>query len=250
MAKNGPENNNQERDKQNAEEWSLKRMKALVDPKSNEYICIYGVRAKSAESEIKSTGASVDVLTEAFDRLEYENNELDTLICRHSLHHFSDKPGFFREAFRVLKPGGKLYVSDPVMTENLRVRWSLLTRLLEPDYRGYCTDAEIRDLIEPKEESDYEIKHYSYYLFPRKLHEWVYGKLPKGLSDSQDLSMHGVALKAIAEEIKDIVLDFPPGLRRELHLRKQTINSSRESNNDEGEYLFAYTCAEILAEKK
>ena len=46
-------------------------------------------------------------------QLPFENQTFDVIVACMAYHHFDDKEGFAREAARVLKPGGVLYIADP-----------------------------------------------------------------------------------------------------------------------------------------
>jgi SAM-dependent methyltransferase len=46
-------------------------------------------------------------------RLPFAARSFDLVICNHSLEHFHDAPGTIREIRRVLKPGGRLFVTVP-----------------------------------------------------------------------------------------------------------------------------------------
>lgn len=46
------------------------------------------------------------------EKTPFEGGSFDALITCMAYHHFADKPGFAKEAARILKPGGRLYIAE------------------------------------------------------------------------------------------------------------------------------------------
>jgi len=78
------------------------------------------------------------------DKLPFADQSFDVLIACMAYHHFDNREGFAREAARVLKPGGVLYIADP------RFPW-LVRKLLNGIARivrvagAFCNSQEIAD---------------------------------------------------------------------------------------------------------
>lgn len=54
-------------------------------------------------------------LIEPDQRLPFDDNTFDAVICFNTLEHIYDAAGVLGELFRVVKPGGKVYIMVPLM---------------------------------------------------------------------------------------------------------------------------------------
>lgn len=71
-----------------------------------------------ATASALAAGQSIDFRTASGDAIPYADSTFDVVAFSNSLHHMPDPGAALREAQRVLKPGGKLYVMEPVPAGN------------------------------------------------------------------------------------------------------------------------------------
>jgi ubiquinone/menaquinone biosynthesis C-methylase UbiE len=102
----------------NLDERQLERARAIVKPIGNNTI------------EFKQGNACA---------LPFADGSFDVVLAVECIFHFPDREQFFREAFRVLKPGGYLalsdFVSDPAILPFARIK---LPELLRVGFYGDC----------------------------------------------------------------------------------------------------------------
>ena len=106
---------------------------------------------------------NVDFRLGEIEHLPVADDSVDVIISNCVINLSPDKPAVFREAFRVLKPGGRLAVSDVVATAELPAEWLDDMQMLSACISGAATvdqvEAMLREAgfvaidIRPKEES-------------------------------------------------------------------------------------------------
>lgn len=56
------------------------------------------------------------------ENMPFKNNQFDVIVCKESFHHYPNVEKFFKECYRILKPGGRLIIMD--MTPPVQIiRW-------------------------------------------------------------------------------------------------------------------------------
>ena len=111
--------------------------------------------AQARQNAAKAGVENVEFRHGFIEEMPVEDGTVDVLISNCVINLSPDKPAVFREAFRVLRPGGRLAVSDIVLTaplppavaENIAAYVGCVAgaSLLE-DYLGYMKEAGFEDI--------------------------------------------------------------------------------------------------------
>lgn len=64
----------------------------------------------------------------------YDDSYFDTLTVCMAYHHFPDKDAFTKEALRLLKPNGRLYIADPAFPHPVRKALNLMCRNINGEF--------------------------------------------------------------------------------------------------------------------
>jgi arsenite methyltransferase len=118
---------------------------------------------KARENVARSDYETVEFRLGEIEHLPVADGTGDVIISNCVINLSPDKPAVCAEAFRVLKPGGRLAVSDVVATAELPPEWRADMRLLSSCIAGASTVAEVEEMlrgagfvdikVEPKDQS-------------------------------------------------------------------------------------------------
>ncbi len=121
---------------------------------------------KACENAQKGNYKNVEFRLGEIEKLPVEDNSIDVIISNCVINLSPDKESVFKEAFRVLKPGGRLMVSDLVLVKELpgAVKESveayvgcLAGAIMKDEYLSFIKKSGFRD-VEVVSQSSYPIE--------------------------------------------------------------------------------------------
>ena len=114
--------------------------------------------ARARENARKSGHENVDFRLGEIEHLPIADATADVIISNCVINLSPDKPAVYAEAFRVLKPGGRLAVSDVVATAELPQEWRDDMRLLSACISGAVSVSEVEAMLQAAGFVDIDIR--------------------------------------------------------------------------------------------
>ena len=112
----------------------------------------YGVDNSSKMIEQAKAGSksylNVDFRKSRVEALPFDNNFFDFVISSNAFHHFSDPEKALKEACRVLKPRGKVYILDTTADNFFMRTIDTVSHKFEPAHIRLYSTKEFRALFE------------------------------------------------------------------------------------------------------
>jgi ubiquinone/menaquinone biosynthesis C-methylase UbiE len=81
------------------------------------------------------------------ESVPFKDNFFDTIICSNSFHHYLHPEKAMSEIFRLLAPGGKIYILDPTADSLLIKIADKVIKLLEPAHVKIYSTAEYKNMM-------------------------------------------------------------------------------------------------------
>jgi SAM-dependent methyltransferase len=113
---------------------------------------------RARENARKSGYDNVDFRLGEIEHLPVADGTADVIISNCVINLSPDKQAVYKEAFRVLKPGGRLAVSDVVATADLPQEWRDDMRLLSACISGAATVTEVEAMLRAAGFEDIDIR--------------------------------------------------------------------------------------------
>lgn len=152
--------------------------------------------------------------------LKFPDESFDIVMCRVALHHFAEPMKVLAEINRVLKPGGKFEMSDPVFSEFAQSVWIPVNRLRESDFQCFHT---YLGLVRMLTGSGFEITRIQPFHFKRGLKKWIAdGNL------------------GVKERLKEVILGLHDRVKEELRFEADPVE----------DWVWYYNCVEVLSVKQ
>jgi SAM-dependent methyltransferase len=88
-----------------------------------------GIRtAREMAATLGLTQQSLFQRVDAGGLLPFDDNALDAIICVDAMDHFLDRISLFKDWYRVLRPGGRILFTDPIVVTGMLEREEIITR--------------------------------------------------------------------------------------------------------------------------
>jgi SAM-dependent methyltransferase len=120
---------------------------------------------------------NVEPVLAAAEKMPFDNDQFDIVMCRLCAHHFADIELAIDEMCRVLRPNGRLLINDTIASESASVDDELneIEKLRDPSHVRNYRVSEWQSMVLSRglSVSHVEINHYTENGEPMEFHSWT-----------------------------------------------------------------------------